>query len=366
MAKFLDTSIEIEITKNILLNNLEEYKLKYSRQQPIKFICSKCKKEEHKLFGIFWKRTTLLCHACLLKNLSTYYFQKTPLHSDDIKTICKPISKKQNIKFICENCKNEHVVQYRHYTSNICEHCKRSISQVNIWNKNGYKEYHKKCVKEKTGYDCIFQNRKLMQDAWQKKYGVGITGAMQIKKFQQKQYNTMLKLYGGYTLESKQLRKKVDITVEKIYGTKNIRNSDYYLELFEEFKDDLYKNLKRLYFYDNTYFDSSWEVAFYIWLKDNNIDFTYHPLPGLCYYSNNKQHKYYPDFIVNNQIIEIKGDQFFDKNGNFIQKTQHDKDKYKCMLTNNVILYRKNDILIYLKYVKEKYGKNYIKSFKQF
>lgn len=32
---------------------------------------------------------------------------------------------------------------------------------------------------------------------------------------------------------------------------------------------------KQKYFYDNMYFDSAQEIAFYIWLKDMHIAFTY-------------------------------------------------------------------------------------------
>ena len=226
--------------------------------------------------------------------------------------------------------------------------------------------YNGKCVKEKTGFDCIFQNRELMRVAWERKYGPNITGAMQISEFQQKQGKTMEKLYGGYTLASKELREKVDATVELLYGAKNIRNTQYYLELYETFKDDLYKNLKRLYLYDNQYFDSSWELAYYIWLKDNNIIFSYHPKPGITYFCNGKKHTYYPDFIVDNNIIEIKGDQFFVFYGNYITNDDLSMSKYKCMIDNHVILYRKTDVLKYLEYVYKKYGKNYLKSFKQF
>ena len=363
MAKHLDKNIEIEITP---LTNLDDYKIKYSRQQPIKFNCEKCGKVEHRQFGIFWHRTSLLCHDCLLRELAEYYYQDFPLESYQISTINKPIAGTQKIHFTCDICGNKDIIQYRHYNGNICEHCKRSKSATELWNKDGYKEYHKKCVKEKTGFDCVFQNKELMRTAWERKYGPGITGAMQISEFQQKQEKTMEKLYGGYTLASKELREKVDATVESLYGAKNIRNTQYYLELFETFKDNLYKNLKRMYLYDGQYFDSSWELAYYIWLKDNNIVFSYHPKPGITYFSNGKKHTYYPDFIVDNNIIEIKGDQFFDTNGNYITNDDLSMSKYKCMIDNHVILYRKTDILKYLEYVYKKYGKNYLKQFKQF
>ena len=43
--------------------------------------------------------------------------------------------------------------------------------------------------------------------------------------------------------------------------------------------DSLYFTHK--YKYNDLKFDSSWELAYYIWLKDNNIQFTYQPRPAI-------------------------------------------------------------------------------------
>jgi hypothetical protein len=49
---------------------------------------------------------------------------------------------------------------------------------------------------------------------------------------------------------------------------------------YNEYKQSLLtKNKKfcknRFYKYNNIIFDSSWELAYYIWLNDNNIKFIY-------------------------------------------------------------------------------------------
>ena len=71
------------------------------------------------------------------------------------------------------------------------------------------------------------------------------------------------------------------------------------------------------YIYNNIKFDSSWELAYYIWLKDHNINFEYHTVI-LEYKVNDTTHFYYPDFKVNNELQEIKGTHFFDKDGQLI------------------------------------------------
>lgn len=360
--------MKITLNTELFIQSIDEFnKLKdiYSRKQPIKFICPICNKEEHLLFNVLYKRNNLLCHNCLLQANAECFSQKEPLNYFDIQNISKRISPVQQIKFICLQCNKEHIVQYRHYTCNICEHCKRSNSAKIASNNIETREKTKKTMLERYGVESISKNREYMNAAWERKYGKGITASMHLQSSKEKQKQTMLERYGGYTLQSKELRSKVDNTVKQIYGTTNIRNSKYYLEKYEHFKDDLYKNLKRLYQYDNQYFDSSWEVAYYIWLKDNNIDFIYHPKPGIKYISENKEHTYYPDFIINGKYIEIKGDQFFNKDGTIIIKSQFDIDKWNCILSNAQI-YRKKDILKQLQYVNKKYGKNYIKQFKQF
>ena len=122
------------------------------------------------------------------------------------------------------------------------------------------------------------------------------------------------------------------------------------------------------YTYNNENFDSSWELAYYIWLKDHNIDFEYQPDISFKYEYNGKIHLYFPDFKVGDEIIEIKGRQFFE-NGKMIcpyNRTQDDiyEAKHQCMIKNNVKLILSNDIKFYINYIKEKYGSSYIKSLK--
>ena len=71
-------------------------------------------------------------------------------------------------------------------------------------------------------------------------------------------------------------------------------------------------------------------------MKDHNHDITYHPL-NLSFVDINNNHRIYEvDFLVDGKLIEIKGDNQFDKNGNPIYKGESWKDKYDCMIKNNV------------------------------
>lgn len=121
---------------------------------------------------------------------------------------------------------------------------------------------------------------------------------------------------------------------------------------------------KKRYAYDGLFFDSSWELAYFIWLKDHNIPFEYQR--GELRYEYDGQIKtYFPDFHVNGQYIEIKGPQFF-KNGKMINPWDRTQDglyeaKRQCMIANNVKIV--TDCSLYLKYLEDVYGKDYLSKF---
>lgn len=122
------------------------------------------------------------------------------------------------------------------------------------------------------------------------------------------------------------------------------------------------------YFYNDIHFDSSWELAYYIWLKDQEIDFIYHPDFSLEYLDDNGElHCYWPDFLVEGQFVEIKGDHFFNEKGE--PYNQYAKEfwwnKYQALLDNKVKIIRFDEVRKYLQYVKKMYGGGYLKSFKR-
>lgn len=106
--------------------------------------------------------------------------------------------------------------------------------------------------------------------------------------------------------------------------------------------------IKSRYFYNNEYFDSSWELAYYIWLQNNNINFEYHNGFSFTYYINGKKHLYFPDFKIDNQYIEIKGTHLLES-----ETYKIPDEKLKCMHDNNIKIIGKYEIKQYLKYCKD-------------
>ena len=156
------------------------------------------------------------------------------------------------------------------------------------------------------------------------------------------------------------VKQKIKKTCLERYGNENYNNSEKALKTrLEKYGNHAYSNcVPCRYFYNFETFDSSWELAYYIFLKDHNIEFEYHPSP-IKYQDNDKSRRYFPDFIVNNKIIEIKGSQLMNKNGKL-----KDHGKQKLLEEIHATIISDAEILTYLNYVSDTYGKEYLKSFK--
>ena len=98
--------------------------------------------------------------------------------------------------------------------------------------------------------------------------------------------------------------------------------------------------------YKGIYCDSSWELAFVVYHLDNNI-----PIERCSdkrtYVFENQTKNYYPDFVVNSQIFEIKGYETL-------------QSKAKQLFNPDIILIDKEGIKPYLEYTINKYTKNFL------
>lgn len=155
-------------------------------------------------------------------------------------------------------------------------------------------------------------------------------------------------------------RKKVIKANQERYGVDNYAKTDeciekmkntclerYGVENYAQTSEFLKFHKKRVK-YDGLTFDSSWEVIVYQYCKKYNKNFEYQPNVKLEYEYDNKKHYYQPDFLIDGQLYEVKGDQFFecDKMINPYNRDQDEliESKYQCMIKNNVIILRRDDI----------------------
>lgn len=192
--------------------------------------------------------------------------------------------------------------------------------------------------------------------------------------------------YGDEKYNNYEKTKKTKI--EK-YGDENYNNHEQYEQTCinkygvksSMMVDSIVQKSRLSYFYDNQNFRSIPELAFYIYLKDNNISFKYQPNVYFEYVFDGIKHKYHPDFLLldDNEIIEIKGDHFFKDDGTMFcpfrnpswDDNQYDsvcrkfEEKHQCMIRNNVTILRTSEYKKYISYVNQKYGREYIRSFKR-
>lgn len=183
-------------------------------------------------------------------------------------------------------------------------------------------------------------------------------------KVRNKIARTKTELYGDPTFNN---RPKNNSTCKAKYGVLNGGGSHI-----------AHAKMHRKYFYANKFFDSAPEIAYFMWLIDNNIVFEYQPKQPFKYKFNGKTYNYFADFKIDNKYIEIKGNHFFNKDGilfcPYRKKTWTDEQyaivnaryaaKYQCMLDNNVVILKTADYKVFIDYVEAKYGKNYLKRFR--
>lgn len=179
----------------------------------------------------------------------------------------------------------------------------------------------------------------------------------QLEKIKEQSKNTKIKKYDDANFNN----------IEKIQKTNINRYGYKFAILHPELRNKIHKK----YTYDNKQFDSMPEIAYYIWLTENNIDFIYQPNISFEYTYEEKIHKYFPDFLVNNKLQEIKGSHFFedhDINKKMINPFDSSLNglfeaKHQCMIKHNVNILTENDYNQYIDYVNKKYTADFLPLF---
>lgn len=172
------------------------------------------------------------------------------------------------------------------------------------------------------------------------------------------QYKTCLEKYGcKYPAQNKDVLEKMKQTTKELYCVEHYSHTNEFKEIiktyWENLTDEELSNItrKRKHKYkapNGKTYDSSWEYKFEQYLIDNNIKYEYQSSTKFKWVDvNGKERTYIPDFKIikenKEEIIEIKGDYFFDKDGNFINPYDKTKEgyanaklKWECMIKNNV------------------------------
>ena len=334
---------------------------------------------------------------------------------EDFKNLCKSTNKKIFYRCMCLDCNQEYKNQnlssvlYSRYLQqtwslfNLCRPCriKRGRIKNNVNEKEALEKRRRTCL-EKYGVDNPFKDSKKIQKAFKDKYGV--TNPSQLTEVKKKKRNTCFEHYGvPSATQTREVQQKIketnlerygysnpnrsSIIKEKIRQTNRIRYGvDNYNQTLEsrerqrkiwkdpqkrkqlskkcsetwlsKSKEEIHKIrslASKKYMYDNIKFDSSWELALWIYAKDHNEPIEREPC---CfeYEFENKKKTYILDFKYKGQLIEIKGDQYLS-----LPVTQK---KLQVAKDNNVHIWTLKDIQSYLQYMYKKEGKFWYRKYK--
>jgi len=238
-------------------------------------------------------------------------------------------------------------------------------------------EKRKVTVKAKYGVDNMAQlesSKKKSKATCEKKYGVssalekkGILEkgekAAHTEEAYKKRKATNLKKRGiePQAQDPKTLKKMTKTHKKKTGYSLPMLNIEVKKKMIEQ-----YGGIGRIrgYYYRDIHFDSSWELAYFLWLEGQGKEFIYHPNFTFEYIGDDGEiHLYHPDFLIEGVFYEIKGDQFFNENGepyNCYTKTFW-YNKYNEMKKQGVVILKQSDMKEPLDYVKKTFGKRFLK-----
>ena len=255
------------------------------------------------------------------------------------------LKKYQKIKYVCTSCGAEVTRLYlksrfplisrlQCKKCNYKQTCLETYGCENIMHITEFKDKLQKTNLEKYGNVC------------------SLNGAEQIRKKKE----TWIKNFGkDNPYQKEEVKEKVKRNNLEKYGREysigtpeNIRKS-----MESKIKNGNIGVPKVRYRLDGIKFDSSWEVAFYIWNRDNNKGKIERNAISFDYELDGKHHKTFVDFKIDDRLYEVKNPYLLNRDAVSIKRCE-------VMKENNVIFI--TDPKIYLDFVKERYGNHYIES----
>lgn len=323
----------------------------------------------------------------------------------------------------CTNSNSKNVLRKRLNTVGyenflLCRPCaiKKGCKNRTAEDKQKSLEKRKQTCLEKYGVDNPFKDKEKIKDAYLSK--LGVENPSQLKKVKEKKKQTTRDHFGvDNPLQSSEVQEKVKRSMLKKYGTtvaskskivvdktrksnlkkygveypsqlesrkthlkeiwedKKKRNelankvSKTWLQKTDEELRDIRIKSYSPYEYDGLNFDSSWELAVWIWAKDNGKSIKREPV-CIEYKDGEVVRKYYPDFEIEGKLVEVKGDHFFNNDGKMICPFDRSLDdrfeaKHQAGLKAGVEIWTDDAMAPILDYVNQKYTKDYLSLFRK-
>ena len=325
----------IEVSTQNDINFVKEH---YPTRQKIKFTCIYCGKLGIRQMRHVYYITDLSCPYCKQRNTLK------SLYSNPENRLNAKLKREETC---LQRYGVKHVLQCDEFKKKSEETCLRNYGVKH----NSQSDIIKQKVREHTDYDLIVE--KSRQTCIQK-YGVESVNSTDWKK--QKIKDTIKSKYGPEYESTSQLQ----FVINKSRFTRFTKWGSWNPPTICKFRR---KNI----YMDGLYFDSSWELCFYMYYRDHNLYINCHTNDYFTYVFNNNLHHYYPDFKIGSYFIEIKGDHFFDGDKMICpfdrSLDQKFEAKHQCMLKNNVIILKSTDICFYVNYVVNHYPNDFLKRF---
>ena len=367
-------------------------------------ICTVCHKPfTVSFYNIFRKKDfSEICHKCKLSEskIIERWADVQINDQEDIDVLIERIDscknptawKTTNVFFTCEKCGKCSCIQLKSFIKNktlICSACKtidtnemRYGYKASFSNPDVQSKVHESLINKYGGVGLACQEIKdKATETNVKKYGAPNPLSLNTEPYKKRNETVQKKYNVSNVFQDEQVKEKCKKAWINNYGVDNPSKSEKVLDRIEK------TNLKKYgvewfsqtpefatlrstkFMYDSKSFDSSWELAFYIYCIDNNKTIT-RPTKKFAYDYNGTTHYYHPDFEVDGKLYEIKGSQFFKKDGTMQNPYNHELDglfeaKHQCGLKNGVIFITNEDIKKYFNYVNSTYTKDFINLFKK-
>ena len=241
----------------------------------------------------------------------------------------------------------------------------------------GIRGYKKNCIQHKYSGLLSPAAKKAYRNTCLEKYGVESTN--QSEEINKKRKHTMMIRYGvENAFQSKESFEKYRTTMMKRYGVSSPMQSELLKDKYRinylqnngyenpQQNPDVHRKSWKKYKYNDELFDSSWELALYIWCIDGGIPITREPVALEYFDVNNHKRVYFPDFQIWDSLCEVKGTHLVNDSGELINpKTKTvDEEKTRCMRENKVYVMRYDECKPFIDYCIVKFKNK--KWFKQF
>lgn len=353
------------------------------------FVCESCGKEVHRSGQHFWETYNgrLFCKKCkTMQTCLSKYGVDNPAKADAVKKkSSEKIRQAYKEKDIVSRRRQSNLKRYGVANAAQTEKAKekRAKTMTERYGSVGC-QLHSKQAAEKRKQTCLKRYgaetpfaSKAVQDKIKNRHSwTSEDNPMHNEDSIERRRQTVLKKYGSEVLASKKIRGQIKKTMLEKYGAESMFSTDnfrstietsFYRKTGKELREFLARSRRSQYSIDDMHLDSSWEVAVWIWAKDNGHQIRRSDKKFVYSYDDH-QYSYFPDFEIDGRTVEVKGDQFF-KEGKMVNPYDHSQDgrfeaKHLCGLQNGVEFWTSKEMQPVLDFVDSRYTKDFLQLFK--